>query len=59
MLYDHYRDWCRDNGCFPENSRNFVQGLKAIGEVKRKRPKDGKGNGTTNLLIDYTLVNIV
>ena len=59
VLYDHYRDWCRDNGCFPENSRNFVQGLKAIGEVKRKRPKDGKGNGTTNLLIDYTLVNIV
>ena len=59
VLYDHYREWCKENGCFAENSRNFLQGLRTFAEVKKKRPKDGNLNGATNMLIDYTLKNIL
>ena len=53
LLYDRYRQWCQENGCFAENSRNFNQALRTIAEVVRKRPRTG-GNPTT-LLIGYRI----
>jgi len=53
-VYQEYRIWCSQNGCFPENSRNFNQALRTFGEIARKRPKDG-GEKTT-LLLGYRLL---
>lgn len=53
-VYQQYRIWCNQNGCFPENSRNFNQALRTFGEIARKRPKDG-GEKTT-LLLGYRLL---
>lgn len=52
-IYLEYQNWCRNNGCFPENNRNFKQALLTIGEIVRKRPKAG-GEKTT-LLLGYKL----
>ncbi|MBQ7061550.1 MAG: hypothetical protein IJM85_07180 [Clostridia bacterium] len=59
VLCDRCRDRCRENGCFAENSRNFLQGLKAFAEVKRKRPSDGTVNGTVNMVMGYRPRNIL
>ena len=53
-VYQEYRSWCSENGCYPENSRNFNQALRSIGTIVRKRPKGG-GEKTT-VLIGYRLV---
>ena len=50
-VYDSYRGWCAENGCHPENSRNFNQALRGIATVVRKRPK--RGGGATTLLLGY------
>lgn len=50
-VYEAYRTWCYENGCYTENSRNFVHELKKFGRVERRRPKGG-GEKTT-LLIGY------
>lgn len=50
-VYDEYRQWCGDNGCYTENSRNFNHELRKFGTVLRRRPKNG-GEKTT-LLIGY------
>jgi putative DNA primase/helicase len=55
-VYKTYRTWCNNNGSYPENSRNFNQALRTIGEVVRKRPKEG-GEKTT-LLTGYNLLDI-
>lgn len=52
-VYDRYRMWCYENGCYTENCRNFLQELRKIGTVVRKRPQTG-GEKTT-LLIGYRL----
>jgi putative DNA primase/helicase len=52
-LYSAYQDWCRNNGYYTENARNFKASLASIGRIARKRPKAG-GNMTT-LLIGYKL----
>ncbi|MGS0763939.1 phage/plasmid primase, P4 family [Syntrophomonas curvata] len=52
-VYARYQIWCRDNGCYSENARNFKQALSAIARVERKRPRSG-GSETT-LLIGYKL----
>ncbi|HHY08215.1 MAG TPA: nucleoside triphosphatase, partial [Corynebacteriales bacterium] len=52
-LYFAYQNWCRDNGYYTENTRNFKSSLASIGRIARKRPKAG-GNMTT-LLIGYKL----
>ena len=52
-VYDAYRAWCFENGCFCENSRNFNHELRKIAHVVRKRPVEG-GNKTT-LLKGYRL----
>ena len=52
-LYDDYRTWCYSNGCYCENSRNFINELRKFGTVERRRPKTG-GEKTT-LLIGYKL----
>lgn len=52
-VYAAYRQWCHANGCYPENTRNFNQALRNIGQVIRKRPVSG-GEKTT-LLIGYKL----
>lgn len=59
VLCDRCRDRSKENGCFAENSRNFLQGLKAFAEVKRKKPKGGIVNGAVSMLMDYTLKNII
>jgi len=53
-VYQEYRSWCGENGCYPENSRNFNQALRSIGTIVRKRPKGG-GEKTT-VLVGYRLV---
>lgn len=53
-VYQEYRNWCGENGCYPENSRNFNQALRSIGTIVRKRPKGG-GEKTT-VLVGYRLV---
>lgn len=54
-VYCAYRNWCNENGSFPENSRNFNQALRTIGTVVRKRPKAG-GEKTT-MITGYRLLN--
>ncbi len=52
-VYNRYQRWCRDNGCYSENARNFKQALSTIARVERKRPK--LGGGLTTVLIGYKL----
>lgn len=52
-VYDAYRAWCYENGCYTENSRNFNHELRKFGRVERRRPRHG-GEKTT-LLIGYKL----
>ena len=52
-VYARYKRWCQENGCYPENMKNFKQGLLTFAEVVRKRPKCG-GEKTT-VLIGYRL----
>jgi len=53
--YARYQEWCRDNGCFAENARNFRQSLQSAVRVERKRPRNG-GEKTT-LIIGYKLTS--
>lgn len=53
-VYARYKEWCSDNGYYPEGTRMFKQGLTAFAEVKKKRPNSG-GNPTP-LLIGYKLI---
>jgi putative DNA primase/helicase len=52
-LYFAYQNWCRDNGYYTENARNFKSSLASIGEVVRKRPR--KGGEKTTLFLGYRL----
>jgi len=54
-VYDAYRTWCYENGCYAESSRNFLAELRKYCDVRRKRPQAG-GEKTT-LLIGYKLRN--
>lgn len=50
-VYNAYRQWCADNGCYPENSRNFNHELRKFARVVRRRPR--KGGEKTTLLLGY------
>lgn len=50
-VYESYRGWCSENGCHPENSRNFNQALRGFATVVRRRPQSG--GGATTLLLGY------
>ena len=50
-VYKLYKEWCDDNGCRAENSRNFNQALRSIAVVEKRRPKHG--GGATTLLVGY------
>ena len=52
-VYDEYSQWCKANGCYSENARNFVGELRKLGPVVRRRPKNG-GEKTT-ILVGYRL----
>lgn len=52
-VYERYREWCLENGCRPESSRNFNQELRGFAKIVKKRPQ-GSTNVTT-VLIGYTL----
>lgn len=52
-VYEAYRDWCGENGCFAENCRNFLAELRRVCTIVRRRPRD-KGEKTT-LVIGYRL----
>lgn len=54
-LYSAYQDWCRNNGYYTENARNFKSSLASIGRIARKRPK--AGGGMTTLLVGYKLLD--
>ena len=54
-VYKCYQEWCRDNGSYAENARNFKQVLSAIARVEHKRPRTG--GGATTMLIGYKLCN--
>ena len=57
VVYHHYKQWCSDNGCFSENSRNFNQELRKFGIVERKRPQ--RGGEKTTMLIGYRLKDTI
>ncbi len=57
LVYEQYKFWCTENGCYAENSRNFNHELRKFGRVERKRPRSG-GEKTT-MLIGYRLKNVV
>jgi len=52
-VYELYRGWCAENGCYPENMRNFNQALRSIATITRKRPTTG--GGATTLLCGYKI----
>ena len=54
-VYYRYQNWCRENGCYSENARNFKQALSAFARVERKRPR--AGGGLTTVLIGYKLLS--
>lgn len=54
-LYDNYRHWCGINGFFAESNRNFINELRKMGTIERRRPRTG-GEKTT-LLLGYKLKN--
>ena len=56
VVYDRYKQWCAENGCYAENSRNFNQELRKFGTVVRRRPQTG-GEKTT-LLLGYRLKDV-
>ena len=45
-IYFAYQCWCRENGYFVENARNFKAALSNVGLIVRKRPRSG-GEKTT------------
>lgn len=53
LVYDAYRGWCYENGCYTENSRNFNHELRKFARVERKRPQ--RGGEKTTMLIGYRL----
>ena len=53
IVYERYRQWCQDNGCYPESSRNFNQELRGFARLVKKRPKGS--NTVTTVLIGYTI----
>ena len=52
-VYERYRQWCLENGCYAESSRNFNQELRGFAKIVKKRPK-GSDN-VTSVLIGYTI----
>jgi len=45
-IYYAYQSWCRENGYYAENARNFKAALTNVCRIERKRPKNG-GEKTT------------
>lgn len=52
-VYSRYKEWCSDNGYYPEGMRTFKQGLLTFAEVVRKRPKNG--DNKTTMLLGYKI----
>lgn len=52
-VYARYKEWCSDNGYYPEGTQTFKQGLLTFAEVKKKRPKFG--GSTTTMLLGYKM----
>ena len=52
-VYSRYKEWCGDNGYYPEGMRTFKQGLLTFAEVVRKRPKNG--DNKTTMLLGYKI----
>jgi putative DNA primase/helicase len=56
LLYSAYKIWCRDNGLYPESSRNFRRSLEQTGvHFARKRPDAGGEN--TTMVMGYSLLS--
>jgi putative DNA primase/helicase len=53
LVYDCYRAWCSENGCYAESNRNFNQALRSFAEVVRKHPREG--GGQTTMLRGYRI----
>ena len=56
VVYDRYKQWCVENGCYAENSRNFNQELRKFGTVVRRCPQSGGEKAT--LLLGYRLKDV-
>ena len=55
-VYDRYRQWCDDNGCRAESSRNFNQELRGFAQIVKKRPRGS--DSVTTVLLGYTIEGI-
>lgn len=53
IVYECYRNWCTENGCYAESNRNFNQALRGFAEVVRKHPRGG--GGQTTILRGYRI----
>lgn len=53
LVYEAYRGWCSENGCYAENMRNFNQALRTFAQVVRRHPRSG--GGQTTLLLGYRI----
>lgn len=45
-IYYAYQEWCRENGYYPENARNFKTALSNVCRIERRRLRTG-GEKTT------------
>ena len=53
LVYNAYKNWCVENGYYPESNRNFYKALSAKADFVEKRPK--AGGDKAKLLIGYKL----
>ena len=51
LVYNAYKNWCVENGYYPESNRNFYKALSAKADFVEKRPK--AGGDKAKLLIGY------
>ena len=52
-VYKEYQSWCKRSGVRYEGIPNFNQAMRALGNVVKKRPRDG--GSVTTMLMGYTI----
>lgn len=53
-VYAAYQKWCRRNGYYIESSSSFLNAMRSVVRVEKRRPKSG--GGATNMLYGFRLL---
>lgn len=53
-VYAAYQKWCRRNGYYIESSSSFLNAMRSVAHVEKRRPKSG--GGATNMLYGFKLL---